>query len=82
MDVNESRKNLRNIIKKNLKKEEPLETQNNFKKGTNLENETEKIQQLIHVRQNSWLTQKHQAQQKKKLGKVNTSLLISSYNSS
>ncbi|KAF0689291.1 Uncharacterized protein FWK35_00036037, partial [Aphis craccivora] len=31
---------------------ETTETQNNFMKGTNLENETEKMKQLIHLKQN------------------------------
>ena len=33
-------------------KTDTTETQNNFKKGTNLENETEKMKQLIHLRLN------------------------------
>ena len=55
MSVKENQKNLRKIIKKNLKKvkfSEPSETQNNFKEGTNLENEPENIKELIHLEQN------------------------------
>jgi len=38
--------------------EEPPETQNNFKKGTNLENETEIMKKIIHLKQNLQKTYK------------------------
>ena len=55
MNVKQTQNNLRKIIKKNLKKvtfTDPSETQNNFKEGTNLENEPKNIKELIHLEQN------------------------------
>ncbi|KAE9530069.1 hypothetical protein AGLY_011531 [Aphis glycines] len=55
MDIKQIQKDLEKKIKKNKFIEEPsetAETQKQFKKGTNLENETEKMKQLIHLQQN------------------------------
>ncbi|KAL4084374.1 hypothetical protein QTP88_028197 [Uroleucon formosanum] len=55
MTVKQTQKNLRKIIKKNLKKvtfTDPAETQKKFNEGTNLENEPENIKKLVQVEQN------------------------------
>ena len=56
MNVNQIKKNLRNIIKKKKIKKvtftEPSEIQNNFKEGSSLEDGTDKIKQLILIEQN------------------------------
>jgi len=56
MNVNQTQKKLRNIIKKKKIKKvtfiEPSEIQNNFKEGSSLEDGTKKIKQLIQIEQN------------------------------
>ncbi|KAL4104413.1 hypothetical protein QTP88_004586 [Uroleucon formosanum] len=55
MTVKQTQKNLKKIIKKNLKKvtfTDPAETQKKFNEGTNLENEPENIKKLVQVEEN------------------------------
>ena len=75
MDITQIQNKLKKKIKKNLKvtfMKEPSETQNNFKKGTNLENETEIMKKIIHIKQNLQKTYKKSdlEQKEKKLNVI------------